>query len=742
MAQFDRPTQGQELSSTATEGQSGRRLDEPTAARAEPDFSSMIKSDAMRQRAFEILMAPLDDRGENVKALKQAQHRLDEEAQVLSERTPEDVRRAWQALPYDTRQQMIADRRDSLATAVATVERGERPQRDPIVVDERFAPLIGAALMNERASAIMPRAPAPGEDADAGREPARRLLAEARALQDDTSVATTRAWKLLTPHTQDEMIDARRSAWAPEVARVEAGLERTGPQAAFPEPRADAGAQGAVAAVLDRGDARVDARFLPIIQAELLRGRQWGLLDSTRYAELDDPDANASDVAAHNLGTASEALDHRTSVGVRREWDALSQDTRAAMVAQLRGAYASDLDRVAHGRNPVGIDVAFNGDGFAVAARGEQRPHILVDAKFLPLIKAELMEERMKDVGDLLASGAADPFDEHIDHAPRNLAVGARELRYIQTPEGVRREWEELDLDTREAMVEQMRDAYAGDVERVARGLKPVGMYASIDDPGDESTQADWVRRVPTVVERVDALDAKVKRSEVEMGRTPVAPQVPGGVEAAHEAAHSLDAQTERRAAFESDLARQLRGESRDVRNAADDVGRPPAATPPAVASANDHVAGEKPTAPTAGRGAPSAPSNTPAEPQPAAWTGTITEAIRRAQELPGVTAFVSADWERHSRPRVEQADDLVKNIDRVRDLIAPELANMRVYTVTPEGRVHNTVTGRDEYVALSPEVVKARPELERAVEKTHPTPPGRVQELAKSVPSITPDLN
>lgn len=124
-----------------------------------------------------------------------------------------------------------------------------------------------------------------------------------------------------------------------------------------------------------------------------------------------------------------------------------------------------------------------------------------------------------------------------------------------------------------------------------------------------------------------------------------------------------------------------------------------------------------------------------------APWKGTITEAIRKAEQLPGVTAFVSADWERQGRVRLETGDDLVRCIARVRELIAPEAAERRVYTVTPEGRIHNTVTGRDEYVAISPDVVKERPGLERAIEQAQPAAARRVRTPANDGPAVTPAL-
>jgi hypothetical protein len=88
-------------------------------------------------------------------------------------------------------------------------------------------------------------------------------------------------------------------------------------------------------------------------------------------------------------------------------------------------------------------------------------------------------------------------------------------------------------------------------------------------------------------------------------------------------------------------------------------------------------------------------------------FRGTITEAIKVAEERHGVKAFAAADWQEHGRLRSESPQELTHTIEHVRALIAPEAKAERVYAVREDGTIHNTVTGRDEYVPVPVEVAK-----------------------------------
>jgi hypothetical protein len=88
-------------------------------------------------------------------------------------------------------------------------------------------------------------------------------------------------------------------------------------------------------------------------------------------------------------------------------------------------------------------------------------------------------------------------------------------------------------------------------------------------------------------------------------------------------------------------------------------------------------------------------------------FRGTITEAIKVAEERHGVKAFAAADWQEHGRLRSESPQELTHTIEHVRALIAPEAKAERVYSVRDDGTIHNTVTGRDEYVPVPVELAK-----------------------------------
>jgi hypothetical protein len=99
-------------------------------------------------------------------------------------------------------------------------------------------------------------------------------------------------------------------------------------------------------------------------------------------------------------------------------------------------------------------------------------------------------------------------------------------------------------------------------------------------------------------------------------------------------------------------------------------------------------------------------------------WRGTITEALQEVRGRHGDVAFASGDWQRHSRVRVYTARELTDTVERVRDLIEPEKNEVKAYTVKPDGTIHNVVTNRDEFVALSGQAFQVRPDLEARLER------------------------
>jgi hypothetical protein len=94
-----------------------------------------------------------------------------------------------------------------------------------------------------------------------------------------------------------------------------------------------------------------------------------------------------------------------------------------------------------------------------------------------------------------------------------------------------------------------------------------------------------------------------------------------------------------------------------------------------------------------------------PAEPA-SGFRGTITEAIKEAEKR-GVVAFTLAERREDERPRIETPSDLARIVERVREHIAPEAKDVKAYTVREDGTIHNTITHRDEYAPVHPDVAR-----------------------------------
>jgi cell filamentation protein len=98
--------------------------------------------------------------------------------------------------------------------------------------------------------------------------------------------------------------------------------------------------------------------------------------------------------------------------------------------------------------------------------------------------------------------------------------------------------------------------------------------------------------------------------------------------------------------------------------------------------------------------------------PTPRDWRGTFPEAVRESQRTAeGTVAFVGADWKKAARVRVSEPGDLVA--------IAAKVGEAgKVYSVKPDGAIHNTVAGRDEYLRVSAAVENYPEQLQKAVDK------------------------
>jgi cell filamentation protein len=76
----------------------------------------------------------------------------------------------------------------------------------------------------------------------------------------------------------------------------------------------------------------------------------------------------------------------------------------------------------------------------------------------------------------------------------------------------------------------------------------------------------------------------------------------------------------------------------------------------------------------------------------------TLPEAIRAsAAAAPGPTAFASSEWDKQARIRVYSPDGLLGAIAKVH----PAESSGSIYAVAGDGSIHNTVTGRHEYLRL-----------------------------------------
>jgi cell filamentation protein len=102
-------------------------------------------------------------------------------------------------------------------------------------------------------------------------------------------------------------------------------------------------------------------------------------------------------------------------------------------------------------------------------------------------------------------------------------------------------------------------------------------------------------------------------------------------------------------------------------------------------------------------------------------WRGTLAAAIRASEQAaPGPAAFVSGDWEKYSRIRVYTGGRLLESLKAL-DASGRTPA---VYAVRDDGAVHNTVTGRDEYLRLDANRHDLAPRLQKAADRhftTHP---------------------
>jgi cell filamentation protein len=95
-------------------------------------------------------------------------------------------------------------------------------------------------------------------------------------------------------------------------------------------------------------------------------------------------------------------------------------------------------------------------------------------------------------------------------------------------------------------------------------------------------------------------------------------------------------------------------------------------------------------------------------------WKGTLPEALRASERAAAApVAFVSSDWKTHARVRVQSADQLVAILEKV----GPETRSAAVYRVRDDGTIHNSATGRDEYLRVDANAARYPRALRQAVE-------------------------
>jgi hypothetical protein len=103
-------------------------------------------------------------------------------------------------------------------------------------------------------------------------------------------------------------------------------------------------------------------------------------------------------------------------------------------------------------------------------------------------------------------------------------------------------------------------------------------------------------------------------------------------------------------------------------------------------------------------------PDAAPAKPAPVGdprdLRGTAPEAIRESVQRHNVEAFASADWQSHGRLRMEDPRELASFMEAAQKASGGKAE--RVYTVGPQGQIHNTVTNRDEYVPVTEKMLLA----------------------------------
>ncbi|OFX21026.1 MAG: hypothetical protein A2V77_03505 [Anaeromyxobacter sp. RBG_16_69_14] len=121
------------------------------------------------------------------------------------------------------------------------------------------------------------------------------------------------------------------------------------------------------------------------------------------------------------------------------------------------------------------------------------------------------------------------------------------------------------------------------------------------------------------------------------------------------------------------------------------------------------------------------------AQADPVAWRGTLAEVVTEAERRAGgPVGFVSGDWREHASVRVQSAASLSA-------IARSGPAQPAAYALRDDDVIQNLVTGRDEYIVVTPGVARYPPPLREAVERYFATNP---HFSAEPPPGRDPDMD